>query len=46
MKKAMLIGFVFAVLATSGFGSGQKFTCRITGKTMDKCCCEMKDGKF
>ena len=46
MKKAMLIGFVFAVLAASGFGSGQKFTCRITGKMMDKCCCEMKDGKF
>jgi hypothetical protein len=21
-------------------------TCRKTGKTMDKCCCEMKDGKF
>ena len=19
---------------------------RMTGKTMDKCCCEMKDGKF
>jgi hypothetical protein len=28
------------------FGAGQKFTCRVTGKTMDKCCCEMKDDKF
>jgi hypothetical protein len=28
------------------FGAGQKFTCRVTGKTMDKCCCEMEDGKF
>jgi hypothetical protein len=27
-------------------GAGQKMTCRETGKTMDKCCCEMKDGKF
>ena len=28
------------------FGAEQKTTCRITGKTVDKCCCEMKDGKF
>jgi hypothetical protein len=47
MKKAILnVGLVLAVLATSAFGAEQKITCRITGKTMNKCCCEMKDGKF
>jgi len=35
------------VLATGVFGAEKKMmTCRVTGKTMDKCCCEMKDGKF
>jgi len=34
------------MLATTAFGAGQKYTCRETGKTMDKCCCEMKNGKF
>jgi len=34
------------VLATSAFGAAQKTTCRVTGKTMDQCCCEMKAGKF
>lgn len=38
---------VLAVLATAALGTPQqKTTCRITGKTMDKCCCEMKNGKF
>ena len=47
MKKSILsIGLAFAVLATSALGAEQKITCRVTGKTMDKCCCEMKDGKF
>jgi hypothetical protein len=47
MKKATLsVGVSVAVLAASAFGAGQKFTCRLTGKRMDKCCCEMKDGKF
>ena len=47
MKKAILnVGLVLAVLATSAFGAEQKITCRITDKTMDKCCCEMKDSKF
>jgi len=47
MKKAILsVGLSLAVLATSAFGVGQKYTCRITGKTMEKCCCEMKGGKF
>jgi hypothetical protein len=46
--KAMILraGLILAVLAISAFGAKQKMTCRLTGKTMDKCCCEMKDGKF
>jgi hypothetical protein len=35
-----------AVLATSALGGEQKIICRVTGKKMDKCCCEMKNGKF
>ena len=47
MKKRILrIGLVLALFATSAFGAAQKMTCRETGKTMDKCCCEMKNGKF
>jgi len=47
MKKTILsVGLVVALLLTTAFGAAQKTTCRITGKTMDKCCCEMKAGKF
>jgi hypothetical protein len=47
MKKAILnVGLVLALFAGIGFGAEQKMTCRVTGKTLDKCCCEMKDGKF
>jgi hypothetical protein len=47
MRKMILsVGLVLAVLATSAFGVAQKMTCRVTGKTMDQCCCEMKAGKF
>jgi len=47
MKKSILsVGLALAVLASSVFGAEQKITCRITRKTMDKCCCEAKDGKF
>jgi hypothetical protein len=47
MKKSTLsVGLALAVLASSTFGAGQKITCRVTGKTLDKCCCEMKNGKF
>jgi hypothetical protein len=47
LKKSMLaIGLAVAVLTSTAFGAEQKTTCRITGKTMDKCCCEMKGGKF
>jgi hypothetical protein len=46
MKKTIFtVALVAAVLATSAFGATQKYTCRVTGKTMDKCCCEMKGGK-
>jgi predicted regulator of Ras-like GTPase activity (Roadblock/LC7/MglB family) len=47
MKNTILsVSVALAVLASSAFGAGQKATCRITGKTMDQCCCEMKNGKF
>jgi hypothetical protein len=47
MKNSILsIGLALAVFASSALGASQKITCRVTGKTMDKCCCEMKDGKF
>jgi len=42
----MRTGLILAVLAITAFGAEQKMTCRETGKTMDKCCCEMKGGKF
>ena len=43
MKNSILsIGLALAVLATSAFGAGQKMTCRVTGKTMDNCCCEIE----
>ena len=45
-KKILSVGLGLAVLAVSVLGAGQKMTCRVTGKTVDKCCCEMKDGKF
>jgi hypothetical protein len=47
MKKTLLsVSLALAVLATPAFAGAQKTTCRITGKTMDECCCEMKAGKF
>jgi len=47
MKNSILsVSLALAVLAGSVLGAGQKMTCRVTGKTLDKCCCEMKDGKF
>jgi hypothetical protein len=47
MRKLILsLGLVLVVLATSAFGAAQKTTCRITGKTIDQCCCEMKAGNF
>jgi hypothetical protein len=47
MKKAILdVGLVLALFAGIAFGAEQKMTCRITGKTLDQCCCETKNGKF
>ena len=47
MKKSILtISLALAILASSAFGTGQKMTCRVTGKALDKCCCEMKGVKF
>ena len=47
MKKSILsVSLGLAILASSAFGGEQKMTCRVTGKTLDKCYCEMKDGKF
>ncbi len=47
MKKTILsASLVLALLATATFGTEQRITCKITGKTIDKCCCEMKNGKF
>ena len=47
MKSSILsVGIAFVVLGSSAFGTEQKMTCRVTGKAMDKCCCEMKGGKF
>ena len=44
MRKLILsLGLVLVVLAPSAFGVAQKTT-RVTGKTMDQCCCEMKNG--
>ena len=37
---------ILALLATTAFGAGQKYTCRVTGNTLNQCCCEMKSGKF
>ena len=47
MKTTMLT-IALAVVFVSGtpFAASNKTTCRITGKTMDQCCCEMKNGKF
>ena len=37
---------ICALLVTTALGGSQKMKCRITGKTMNECCCDMKDGKF
>ncbi len=34
------------MFATTAFGATGKMTCRETGKTMDKCCCTVKDGSY
>jgi hypothetical protein len=48
MKMSTLgVGTALALLAATKFGAEeQKMTCRVTGKKMDQCRCEMKNGKF
>jgi hypothetical protein len=46
MRRAFSIALALAVFLTSAFAEQHKMTCRITGKKLDKCCCEMKNGKF
>jgi hypothetical protein len=47
MKKSILtVGLALALLASSAISAGQKMTRRVPGKTLNKCCCEIKDGKF
>ena len=47
MKRSISsVGLALALLAVGTFGAGQRMTCRVTGETLDKCCCEMKAGKF
>jgi hypothetical protein len=47
MKMMILsVSLALAVFTSSAFAVGEKMTCKVTGKTMDKCCCEMKDGKL
>ncbi len=47
MRNSILsVGLVLALLASSAFGAEQKITCRVTGKKMGQCCCDMKGGKF
>jgi hypothetical protein len=46
MKKSIThAAIVMAVMTAIAFAN-QKITCRITGETMDQCCCETKNGKF
>jgi len=46
--KITTLGFILGLIATASFGAAEqkKMTCKVTGKTIDQCCCEMKDGKF
>ena len=45
MKKSIIVALVVS-LTLSMFGASQQMTCTKTGKKIDKCCCEMKSGKF
>ena len=42
----MAVALILALMAATVFAAPQKITCRITGKTMDQCCCEAKNGKL
>jgi len=45
MRK-LVIPAILSLVTLSTFGAAQKITCRVTGKKMDTCCCEQKNGKF
>jgi len=44
--KILRAGLILGLLTATAFGASQKMTCRETRKTLEKCCCEMTDGKF
>jgi hypothetical protein len=46
MPKSILPTVLALILIAPAFADSQKITCRVTGKTMDQCCCETKGGKF
>jgi hypothetical protein len=46
MKKLIIPIVLMIALMTTALGASQKITCRVTGKTMDQCCCELKGSKF
>jgi hypothetical protein len=46
VKTTMLIAALAVAFSSAPFAATNKTTCRVTGKTMDQCCCEMKAGKF
>lgn len=46
MKQSILTtAVIIAMFVSTAFGATGKITCRETGKTMNKCCCTVKDGK-
>jgi hypothetical protein len=45
MKNSVAAALI-CLFPLSALAASQKATCRVTGKTMDQCCCEMKNGKF
>jgi hypothetical protein len=47
MKNVMLsVGLLLHYLRLPRLAPGRNILAAVTGKTMDQCCCEMKDGKF
>jgi hypothetical protein len=46
VKTTILIASLVMAFSSTPFAASNKTTCRITGKSMDQCCCEMKNGKF
>jgi len=44
--KNTLIGAALILAALATPLDAATWKCRETGKTLNKCCCEMKDGKF